>query len=82
MNPPIPSPARMRSVAHLPQGARGLVAAIEGSEETVARFASMGIVPGTSLRVLRGGAPMALAIGDARLGLGRAWAEALQVISA
>jgi Fe2+ transport system protein FeoA len=71
----------MRCAAHLPRGARGLVAAVEGSEETIARLASVGIVPGAALRIVRTGSPMAVAVGDARLGLGRPWAEALQILS-
>jgi Fe2+ transport system protein FeoA len=70
----------MRSAHGLARGSRGVVSAIDGSEEIVARLASLGIVPGTSLRVVRGGSPMAVAVGDARLGLGRKWAEALQVV--
>ena len=80
MNPPIPSTVRMRRASHLPCGARGLVAAVEGSEEIVARLASVGIVPGTTLRILRQGSPMAVAVGDARLGLGRAWGDALHIV--
>ena len=81
MNPPAAvSTQRMHPAAGLPRGARGVVSAIDGSEEIVARLASLGIVPGTSLRVVRGGSPMAIAVGDARLGLGRTWADAVRVV--
>ena len=49
--------------------------------EDLERFASLGLVPGTRFRVMRGGSPMAVAVGEMRLALGPDWADALVVVS-
>ena len=79
MTPPPPLAPSAARAAHLPRGAEGVVTAVVGRPGTAERLAALGIVPGTALRVIRGGSPMAVAVGDARLGLGRDWAEALVV---
>lgn len=78
--PPIAIPAAVRA-SHLGAGSRALVTAIDGTEGVVERFASLGVVPGTRFRVVRGGSPMAVAVGETRLALGRDWADALVVVS-
>ncbi len=79
MNPPRSNVVSPLRAASLPRGARGLVTAVDGSVETVERLAALGLVPGAAFRVLRGGSPLALAVGEARFALGREWAEALVV---
>ena len=55
MNPPIAAaPAALRA-SHLGAGTRAMVTAIEGGECVVERLASLGLVPGTRFRVVRGG---------------------------
>ena len=81
MNPPIAAaPAALRA-SHLGAGTRAMVTAIEGGECVVERLASLGLVPGTRFRVVRGGSPIAVAVGETRLALGRDWAAALVVVS-
>ncbi len=79
MNPPIATSALRAS--HLAAGARGMVTAIVGGEGVIERLASLGMVPGTRFRVMRGGSPMAVAVGETRLALGPDWADALVVVS-
>jgi Fe2+ transport system protein FeoA len=79
MNPPPASALTLCRATHLPRGARGLVAAVEGGSERVERLAAMGVVPGTAFRVVRAGTPMAMAFGEARLAFGREWSDALVV---
>ena len=62
------------------RGARLLVASVEGGSGVVERLASLGLVPGATFRVMSAGSPMAVAIGETRLALGRDWADALRVI--
>ena len=76
----LPSRTTARRASDLGSGERGVVAAVEGPVETVERLAAMGVVPGCVLRVLRGGSPMTVAVGDARFALGRAWSDALLVV--
>jgi Fe2+ transport system protein FeoA len=80
MTPPRRTAARRAT--DLASGESGVVAAVEGPVETVERLAAMGLVPGCALRVVRGGSPMTVAVGDARLALGRGWSDALLVIPA
>ena len=70
--PPIP-------VSRLRAGAYALVTAVEGAHAVVERLAALGVVPGTALRVVSTGATMAVAFGESRVALGRAWAAAIQV---
>jgi Fe2+ transport system protein FeoA len=58
-----------------------MITAIEGGACVVERFASLGLVPGTRFKVMRGGSPMAVAVGETRLAFGPDWAEALVVVS-
>ena len=81
MNPPISAtPAALRA-SHLGAGSRAMVTAIDGAHGVIERFASLGLVPGTRFKVMRGGSPMAVAVGETRLALGPDWADALVVIS-
>ena len=57
-----------------------MVTAIEGDDCVVERLASLGLVPGTTFKVMRGGSPMAVAVGETRLALGPGWADALVVV--
>ena len=79
MNPPPPAVSSVRA-SRLSSGARGMVTAIDGGECVVERLASLGLVPGTKLRVVQGGSPLAVAVGETRLGLGPDWADALVVV--
>ena len=51
------SPTFTRSLAELPIGGRGCVAEIHGDDEISLRLMEMGLVPGTTLRVV-GVAPL------------------------
>ena len=79
MNPPFAAVHPIRA-SRLGSGARGLVASVEGGECVVERLASLGLVPGTRVHVVRGGSPMAVAVGETRLALGHDWANALLVV--
>ena len=79
MNAPPPPPAAPVRAASLHRGGRAQVASVEGRSAVVERLAAVGIVPGTHFVVVRGGSPMAVAVGASRFGLGREWAEALLV---
>ena len=81
MNPPIAGVPTSLRASHLGAGSRAMVTAIEGGEGVIERFASLGLVPGTRFKVMRGGSPMAVAVGETRLALGPDWANALVVIS-
>ena len=81
MNPPLVAEAAAVRASQLGLGARALVTAVEGGEGVVERLASVGLVPGTRFRVVRGGSPMAVAVGETRLALGRDWAHALVVVT-
>lgn len=78
MNAP-PPPAPTVRAASLHRGDRARVSAVEGGGAVVERLAAVGLVPGTRFVVVRGGSPMAVAVGASRFGLGREWAEALLV---
>lgn len=79
MHAPPPSRQPVRA-ATLRRGARARVAAVEGRGAVVERLAAVGLVPGATFVVVRGGCPMAVAMGASRFGLGREWAEALLVL--
>jgi Fe2+ transport system protein FeoA len=81
MNPPIATGSPALRASHLGAGSRAMVTAIEGGEGVVERFASLGLMPGTRFKVMRGGSPMAVAVGETRLALGPDWANALVVVS-
>lgn len=74
-----PPPAFATRVSHLARGASGLVTCVDAPEDTVARLAALGLVPGTALRVIQCGSSVAVAVGETRLALGREWADALVV---
>ena len=78
--PPAAAPVSLRA-SHLGAGSRAMITAIEGGACVVERFASLGLVPGTRFKVVRGGSPMAVAVGETRLAFGPDWAEALVVVS-
>ena len=89
--PPAPQPfaavlpLRRASVAllvasDLRAGEEAVVASVGGTAAQSERLAALGLVPGTHLRVLRGGATLTLAVGETRLALGRAWARVLAVV--
>lgn len=77
--PPTAAPTAMRA-SHLGSGARGMVKGVEGGECVIERLASLGLIPGATFRVIRTGSPMAMAVGETRLALGRDWADALLVV--
>ena len=77
--PPVAAPIALRA-SHLGAGTRGMVTAVEGVDGVVERLASLGLVPGTTFRVMRAGSPMAVAVGETRLALGPGWADALVVV--
>lgn len=79
MTPPPTAVPAIRA-SRLGSGARGLITSVEGGECVVERLASVGLRPGTRFRVVQGGSPMALAVGETRLGLGPDWADALVVV--
>ena len=78
--PPVAAPSALRAT-HLNPGQRGMVTAVEGGDCVVERLASLGLVPGTTFKVVRGGTPMAVAVGETRLALGPGWADALVVVA-
>lgn len=81
MNPPTAAAPVALRASHLRVGSRAMITAVEGGEDVIERFASLGLVPGTRFKVVRGGSPMAVAVGETRLALGPDWAEALVVVS-
>ncbi|MFV1959942.1 MAG: ferrous iron transport protein A [Planctomycetota bacterium] len=80
MNPPPPMGSLDLCAADLPRGAEAIVTAVEGADGTAERLAALGFAPGTAFRVVRAGEPLALAVGESRVALGRAWAQALRVV--
>jgi len=80
LNPLATSSLATQRASGLEAGSRALVVSVEGGEAVVERLASLGLVPGTRFRVVRGGSPMAMAVGETRLALGPDWADALVVV--
>lgn len=80
MNPLVASAPACRPATSLLAGDRVLLVAVDGGEAVVERLASLGLVPGTRLRVVRSGSPLAVAVGETRLALGPDWADALRVV--
>lgn len=76
--PPPPSGALVLASA-LRRGQRAVVAAIDAVGTDAERLASLGLVIGAAVHVHRGGAPMVVAVDEARFALGREWAERLRV---
>jgi Fe2+ transport system protein FeoA len=74
---------QIMTVAMMREGDEGTVQSIAGKEGLTSRLASMGIVPGISIRVLRnsGGSVIVLASGT-RLALGRGEASRIVVAQA
>jgi Fe2+ transport system protein FeoA len=75
-----PRTSSLTRASSLANGACGLVASVEGPVGTVERLAALGLVPGVALRVIQSGSPMTVAVGETRLALGAAWADALVVV--
>lgn len=49
------------------EGVTGIVSMVNGYSPTTARLLEMGLIPGEEVRVLRGGNPLILQVGDTRL---------------
>jgi len=73
--PPVPC-----TLADLKVGVRAVVAEVLAAPAEVERLAALGLAPGVSLRLLRQGSMLAVAVGEARIALGRRWARALCVV--
>lgn len=67
-------------VSDLAAGESAVVVAVRAPPRDTERLAALGIVAGVHLAVLRAGATLAVAVGETRLALGRAWARALVVV--
>lgn len=74
-------PRDMRVLAACPRGQELRLAGVRAGRELRSRLASMGLVPGVRLRVIRqeGRGPMVVAIRDMRLAIGRGMAERMDV---
>ena len=82
MPPPSLAPLRVSlRAADLGPGAEGVITEVYGAADRIERLAAMGLAPGVAFRVMRAGSPMTLAVGEARIALGRALAESLLVAS-
>jgi Fe2+ transport system protein FeoA len=76
---PAPDPA-LRNLTDLGVGEEAVVAHVDAPPAEVERLASLGVTPGALLHLLRRGAALSLAVGDARIALGGAWARAVSVL--
>ncbi len=81
MTPPPPC-AALLTAGDLAVGDEAIVAAVTAPPVEAERLAALGLVPGAQIRILRRGFTVALALGEARLALGRSWARALAVVRA
>jgi len=65
----------------LPEGARGRLVAVVGGLGLRSRLAAMGLRPGATVRVVHngGGGPFVVAVGEARIVLGRGMARKVLV---
>jgi Fe2+ transport system protein FeoA len=57
-----------------------VIARVDAGATEVERLAALGLVPGVSVRLLRRGSALAVAVGEARIALGSTWAAALTVV--
>jgi ferrous iron transport protein A len=73
--------ADTRLLSDLPDGSRGVVAAVTGGREFASRLAAMGLTSGTEIVVLqnRGFGPMLARVRDTRIALGRTQAGLVTV---
>jgi ferrous iron transport protein A len=73
--------AAPRLLSDLPDGFRGVVAAVTGGREFASRLAAMGLTTGTEIVVLqnRGFGPMLARVRDTRIALGRTQAGLVTV---
>jgi Fe2+ transport system protein FeoA len=78
--PPITSVAPLLTLGHLAAGESGVVVHVGGRPCDVERLAALGVAAGAHVRVVRGGRTLAVAVGEARFGLGRSWARAVNVV--
>jgi len=69
------------SLATLPPGERARVTSVNGGGGLVQRAASMGIIPGTELEIVRGGSrgPIIVRVHESRIALGRGMANRILV---
>ena len=79
MTPPPPPPPPV-SLGHLAAGDEGVIVGVNANAGEVERLAALGLSAGTHVTVLRAGRTLAVAVGEARFGLGRAWARAVSVV--
>jgi Fe2+ transport system protein FeoA len=78
-NPTLHTPA-WRNLTELGVGEEARVTHVDAPPAEVARLAGLGVAPGARLRLLRRGASLSLAVGDARIALGGDWARAVSVL--
>jgi Fe2+ transport system protein FeoA len=79
---PRPSTPPRATLADLEVGDEAVVIEVKAEPAEVERLAALGLLPGVSLRLLRQGSMLAVAVGEARIALGRRWAQALCVVPA
>jgi Fe2+ transport system protein FeoA len=82
MTPPPPTSTAPLTLGQLAAGEEGVVVHVGGSPCDVERLAALGVAAGVRVRVVRAGRTLAVAVGEARFGLGRAWARAVSVVRA
>lgn len=76
-----PQDSSSASLANLPPGERVRVTSINGGRGLVQRAASMGIIPGTEIEIIRGGnrGPIIVRVHESRIALGRGMAHRILV---
>lgn len=67
----------MVNLPGLRSGQRGVVASVHLGESSGKRLADIGFVPGARIEMLRRGDPCIVRIDESRVGLGRAFQEAI-----
>ena len=77
--PPRATP-RPSTLAELRVGDEAVVTEVRAGPAEVERLAALGLLQGVSLRLLRQGSTLAVAVGEARIALGRRWAKALCIV--
>jgi Fe2+ transport system protein FeoA len=87
MTPPPPPPPGSAApvqeavpLARLAAGEAGVVVRVDAPATEVERLAALGVATGVEVRILRSGRTLTVAVGEARFGLGRAWARAVTVV--
>jgi Fe2+ transport system protein FeoA len=77
---PRPSTPPPATLADLEVGVEAVVTEVKAEPAEVERLAALGLLPGVSLRLLRQGSMLAVAVGEARIALGRRWARSLCIV--